>query len=48
MVDGRLQVELGRVNVVVERVTALTPDGDPIDRPGPVPESGFRGSHDYR
>ena len=48
MVDGRLQVELGRVNVVVERVTALTPDGDTIDRPGPVPESGFRGSHDYR
>ena len=47
MVDGRLQVELGRVNVVVERVTALTPDGDPIDRPGPPAEGGFSGSHDY-
>ena len=34
MVDGRLQVEHGRVNVLVERVTALTPDGDPIARPG--------------
>jgi DNA polymerase III alpha subunit len=49
MVDGRLQVELGRVNVVVETVTALTPDGDPIDRPGPAsPGSEFTGSHDYR
>ena len=28
MVDGRLQVEHGRVNVLVEQVTALTPDGD--------------------
>jgi error-prone DNA polymerase len=49
MVDGRLQVEHGRVNVVVEQVTALTPDGDPIARPGPLPlESGVPGSHDYR
>jgi error-prone DNA polymerase len=49
MVDGRLQVEHGRVNVLVEMVTALTPDGDPIARPGPPPaETGFHGSHDYR
>jgi error-prone DNA polymerase len=49
MVDGRLQVEHGRVNVVVEQVTALTPDGDPIARPAPLPpESGLPGSHDYR
>jgi error-prone DNA polymerase len=49
MVDGRLQVELGRVNVVVETVTALTPDGEPIERPGPAsPGSEFTGSHDYR
>ena len=49
MVDGRLQVEHGRVNVLVERVTALTPDGDPIAHPGPAPpETGFHGSHDYR
>ena len=49
MVDGRLQVELGRVNVVVESVTALTPDGDPIDHPGPAATgSGLPGSHDYR
>jgi error-prone DNA polymerase len=49
MVDGLLQVELGRVNVVVEKVTALTPDGDPIDRPGPAsPGTEFPGSHDYR
>jgi error-prone DNA polymerase len=49
MVDGRLQVEHGRVNVLVETVTALTPDGDPIARPGPAPpETGLPGSHDYR
>jgi error-prone DNA polymerase len=48
MVDGRLQVEHGRVNVLVETVTALTPDGDPIANPGPPRETGFRGSHDYR
>ena len=49
MVDGRLQVEHGRVNVLVETVTALTPDGDPIARPGAAPpDTGFRGSHDYR
>ena len=35
MVDGRLQVEHGRVNVLVEQVTALTPDGDPIAHPAP-------------
>ncbi len=49
MVDGRLQVEHGRVNVLVEMVTALTPDGDPIARPGAPPsDTGFHGSHDYR
>jgi len=49
MVDGRLQVEHGRVNVLVEQVTALTPDGDPIAHPGAAPaEDGFHGSHDYR
>jgi error-prone DNA polymerase len=49
MVDGRLQVEHGRVNVLVEMVTALTPDGDPIAHPGPASlEAGFPGSHDYR
>jgi error-prone DNA polymerase len=49
MVEGRLQVEHGRVNVLVEVVTALTPDGDPIAHPGPpTPDAGFHGSHDYR
>jgi error-prone DNA polymerase len=49
MVDGRLQVEHGRVNVLVEQVTALTPDGERISRPNTPPdERGFRGSHDYR
>jgi error-prone DNA polymerase len=49
MVDGRLQVEHGRINVLVEQVTALTPDGDRIASPGTPPEQGgFRGSHDYR
>jgi error-prone DNA polymerase len=49
MVDGRLQVEHGRVNVLVERVTALTPEGDPIAHRGPPsPDTGFHGSHDYR
>ena len=49
MVDGRLQVEHGRVNVLVERVTALTPDGDPIAHPrAPSRDGGYPGSHDYR
>jgi error-prone DNA polymerase len=49
MVDGRLQVEHGRVNVLVEKVTALTPDGDRIDHPGTPPTGdGYPGSHDYR
>ena len=49
MVDGRLQVEHGRVNVLVEKVTALTPDGDRIEHPGTPPaEGGYPGSHDYR
>ena len=49
MVDGRLQVEHGRVNVLVERVTALTPDGDRIEHPRPsARDSGYPGSHDYR
>ena len=49
MVDGRLQVEHGRVNVLVEAVTALTPDGTPITRPGPRSSAtGVPGSHDYR
>ena len=49
MVDGRLQVEHGRVNVLVEKVTALTPDGEVIDHPGALPPEGaYRSSHDYR
>jgi DNA-directed DNA polymerase III PolC len=49
MVDGRLQVEHGRVNVLVEQVTALTPDGDRIAHPGAPPtQGGVPGSHDYR
>jgi error-prone DNA polymerase len=49
MVDGRLQVEHGRVNVLVEQVTALTPDGDRIEHPGRPPAgTGYPGSHDYR
>ena len=49
MVDGRLQVEHGRVNVLVEQVTALTPDGERIAHPGTPPDQrGFSGSHDYR
>jgi len=49
MIDGRLQVEHGRVNVLVETVTALTPDGDPIAHPGRAsPGSDYQGSHDYR
>jgi error-prone DNA polymerase len=49
MVDGRLQVEHGRVNVLVEQVAALTPDGDPIAHPRTAPaEDGFHGSHNYR
>jgi error-prone DNA polymerase len=49
MVDGRLQVEHGRVNVLVEKVIALTLDGDRIDHPGlPPEEGGYPGSHDYR
>jgi error-prone DNA polymerase len=49
MVDGRLQVEHGRVNVLVENVTALTPDGHPMAHPGPASsQTSFPGSHDYR
>ncbi len=49
MVDGRLQVEHGRVNVLVERVTALTPAGDRIANPRPPSrDSGYPGSHDFR
>jgi error-prone DNA polymerase len=49
MVDGRLQVEHGRVNVLVENVTALTSDGHPMAHPGPAAaQTSFPGSHDYR
>jgi hypothetical protein len=49
MVDGRLQVEHGRVNVLVEDVTALTPDGDPMTHPGSASsQTSLPGSHDYR
>jgi error-prone DNA polymerase len=47
MVEGRLQNERGRVNLVVETVTALDGDGAPLagDTPVTVPAPP---SHDYR
>ena len=49
MIDGTLQVEHGRVNVVVAQVTALDGDGRPIPsgRP-PQPSPNTPPSHDFR
>jgi len=49
MIDGTLQVEHGRVNVVVARVTALDGDGHPLragDRPQHLPSTPP--AHDFR
>jgi error-prone DNA polymerase len=47
MVEGRLQNERGRVNLVVETVTALDGDGVPIDEDD-EPAAVAPPSHDYR
>jgi error-prone DNA polymerase len=48
MVDGTLQVERGRVNVVVQQVTALDRDGHPMAS-GKRPPGDFKDhSHNYR
>jgi error-prone DNA polymerase len=47
MVEGRLQNERGRVNLVVETVTALDGDGVPIDE-NDEPAAVAPPSHDYR
>jgi error-prone DNA polymerase len=48
MVDGELQVERGRVNVVVQQVTALDRDGHPMAS-GKRPAGDFKDhSHNYR
>ncbi len=46
MVDGVLQVEAGRINVVVARVTPLDPDGRPL--PPDAPLASAPPSHDFR
>jgi error-prone DNA polymerase len=47
MVEGRLQNERGRVNLVVETVVALDGDGVPVD-PGAVAVLPAPPSHDFR
>jgi error-prone DNA polymerase len=47
MVEGRLQSERGRVNLVVETVTALDRDGVPLDDGTPANLAAPR-SHDFR
>ena len=48
MVDGTLQVVQGRVNVVVQRVTALDRDGRPLPSGSSVPHMAAPQSHDFR
>ena len=48
MVEGRLQNERGRVNVVVEAVTGLDGDGVPLQQDDFAPVRGAPPSHDYR
>jgi len=48
MVEGRLQNERGRVNVVVEAVTGLDGDGVPLQKDESAPVRGAPPSHDYR
>jgi error-prone DNA polymerase len=49
MVDGVLQVELGRVNILVASVTALDADGHPLRDDGPPrPEPRVPPAHNYR
>jgi len=47
MVEGTVQVESGRVNVVVQRITALDGDGHPIAEPRTAPAAAPP-SHDFR
>jgi error-prone DNA polymerase len=47
MVEGRLQNERGRVNLVVETVTALDGDGIPVEGED-APVAGAPPSHDFR
>jgi error-prone DNA polymerase len=48
MVEGRLQNERGRVNVVVEAVTGLDGDGVPLQKDESAPVRGAPPAHDYR
>jgi error-prone DNA polymerase len=49
MVDGTLQVELGRVNVVVRRVLALDGDGHPLPASSQPPSlSAAPAAHNFR
>jgi len=48
MVEGTLQVELGRVNVVVRRVTALDGEGRPIAVGTPPQPSAAPEAHNFR
>ena len=48
MIDGTLQVVHGRVNVVVQRVTALDRDGRPIPDDAPVSHVPTPPAHDFR
>lgn len=48
MVDGVLQVERGRINVVVHRVAALDRDGHPLPDPTRASRISAPPSHDFR
>src|SRR5579864_6472226 len=48
MVDGTLQVEHGRINVVVQHVTALDGDGRPLRSGAPMADIPAPAAHNFR
>ena len=48
MIDGLLQVELGRINVVVQHVTALDRDGKPLPPDAPITPIPSPRPHNFR
>ena len=48
MVDGTLQVEHGRINVVVQHVTALDGDGRPLHAGAPMSDIPAPAAHNFR
>ncbi|MBV8527749.1 MAG: hypothetical protein JOZ75_05495 [Candidatus Dormibacteraeota bacterium] len=48
MIDGLLQVEHGRINVVVQQVTALDRDGRPLPPDAPLTSIPSPRPHNFR